>query len=464
MEHAENFTFHMVHPSTPPSGLGSGMGKTPKPASTQNTTNKRLRPLDDDSDDGIQFQKPEPFPKFIQIWNNNSEEEKITNLSPFIIEKVIEGLIGTAKSVKKLKDNSILIETFRKSQTEQLLRQTKFYNINVRVKPHQTLNSSKGIIRDPEMKGVTTDEMKEYLKSQGVLNVRRITIKKDGKIIETNTFVLTFNSPTIPKEIKIFYRLIKIELYIPNPLRCFECQKFGHHEDRCTAAPVCAKCGKEGYCGFRSENCKGPINCVNCGKDHPAYSNKCEVWLKEKEIVKLKIKNNITYPEARKLFETTMNLNNPSYSTIVKSAQKTVELKDASTEICDELLKMQAEFEKASDKKTPSKQSTTSSSTSVPAKNNSPAKSNSPKKAKPKNTNNKSPKQTDTRQKNANRVSVPRGPKDSLKLQNKFGGLEDESMELSVEIPQSSTSNMSVDNTSPTSSNNIGRRSPVLPP
>ena len=112
-----------------------------------------------------------------------------------------------------------------------------------------------------------------------------------------------------------------------------------------------------------------------------------------------------------------MNSNIPSYSTIVKSAQKTVELKDASTEICDELLKMQAEFEKASDKKTPSKQSTTSSSTSVPAKNNSPAKSNSPKKAKPKNTNNKSPKQTDTRQKNANRVSVPRGPKDSLKLQ-----------------------------------------------
>ena len=65
------------------------------------------------------------------------------------------------------------------------------------------------------MKGVTTDEIKEYLKSQGVLNVRRITIKKDGKIIETNTFVLTFNRPTIPKEIRIFYRLIKVELYIP---------------------------------------------------------------------------------------------------------------------------------------------------------------------------------------------------------------------------------------------------------
>ena len=57
----------------------------------------------------------------------------------------------------------------------------------------------------------------------------------------------------------------------------------------------------------------------------------------------------------------------------------------------------------------------------------------------------------------------PKGPK-TIKVQNKFNGLEDESMELSVEIPQSSTSNMSVDNASPSSSNNIGRRSPVLPP
>ena len=152
------------------------------------------------------------------------------------------------------KNNSLLVETSRKSQTEQLLRQTKFYNINVKVTPHQTLNSSKGIIRDSAMKGVSTDEIKEYLKSQGVLNVRRISIKK-GQIIDTNTFVVTFITPTLPKQGKIVYRLIKVELYISNPLRCFECQRFGHHEDPCTAAPVCAKCGKEGFCGVRSETC-----------------------------------------------------------------------------------------------------------------------------------------------------------------------------------------------------------------
>ena len=111
MEHAENFTFHMVHPST--SGLGSGMGKTPK-QTTQNTTNKRLRPLDDDSDDGVNIQKQQPFPKYITIKNSNFEEEKITNLSPFVIEKVVEGLIGIAKNVKKTQRQQLIDRNIQK--------------------------------------------------------------------------------------------------------------------------------------------------------------------------------------------------------------------------------------------------------------------------------------------------------------------------------------------------------------
>ena len=160
------------------------------------------------------------------------------------------------------------------------------------------------------------EEMKENLKSQGVTSVKRIIIKKEGKHIETNTFVLTFNTPIVPKDIKIFYRNIKIELYIPNPLRCFWCQKFGHHEDKCSAPPVCGKCGQEGN---HASTCSNPIKCANCGKDHPAYSNQCEVWLKEKEIIKLKVKNNITYPEARKLYEALIHPGVNSYASIIKN-------------------------------------------------------------------------------------------------------------------------------------------------
>ena len=52
-----------------------------------------------------------------------------------------------------------------------------------------------------------------------------------------------------------------------------------------------------------TNHCTNPAQCVNCGKDHLSRSSDCEVWKKEKEIMKLKVIKNLTYPEARKLYD-----------------------------------------------------------------------------------------------------------------------------------------------------------------
>ena len=82
---------------------------------------------------------------------------------------------------------------------------------------------------------------------------------------------------------KIFYRIIPVQLYIPNPLRCFNCQRFGHHESYCPADPgsVCEKCGAANHDQHTSQ-CKNDMVCANCGKDHLPKSNQCEVWKKRK--------------------------------------------------------------------------------------------------------------------------------------------------------------------------------------
>ena len=125
------------------------------------------------------------------------------------------------------------METNRKSQSDNLLKTKIFFGLKVSVTEHKSLNTSKGIIRDRMLKGEKEDDIVEYLKEQGVVACNRFTIKKDPETVQTNTLLLTFNSVSVPKSLKIFYRIVPVDVYVPNPLRCFNCQRFGHHETNC---------------------------------------------------------------------------------------------------------------------------------------------------------------------------------------------------------------------------------------
>ena len=190
---------------------------------------KRPRPCQNDIDDDLEspnfvFNGNDTFARVLVIQSQDGSNP-VTSLSPFIIEKQIEALTGTPKSVKKLKNKTLLVETNRKSQTENLLKITSFFNIKVSVTEHNSLNSSKGIIRDRMLKGETEDNIVDYLRPQGVTGCKRFKIKKDGKSVETNTLLLTFKRINVPKSLKNFYRVIPVDVYIPNPLRCFNCQR-----------------------------------------------------------------------------------------------------------------------------------------------------------------------------------------------------------------------------------------------
>jgi len=60
----------------------------------------------------------------------------------------------------------------------------------------------------------------------------------------TNTVILTFASPQLPKHITAGYMRVPVDPYIPNPLRCFNCQKYGHSSRACKNPAACMKCGK----------------------------------------------------------------------------------------------------------------------------------------------------------------------------------------------------------------------------
>ena len=168
---------------------------------------------------------------------------------------------------------SCSLRSAKKSHAENLLRTTLFHNLKARVFPHTSLNSSKGVICCPHLRNSGKEEILEGTRSQGVTVVKRFKIKRNGQLKDTNTFVFTFNTPTLPKTVKVTYLRDSVEVYIPNLLRCHNCQKYGHRENRCTKDPLCANCGEPA--NRTEESCRNDPNCVNYGEKHIANSKEC---------------------------------------------------------------------------------------------------------------------------------------------------------------------------------------------
>ena len=428
MDHAE-FNSTMVPPSSP----GLGLGSTPNPVLSRenfptlqqtSSKNKRQRPdSDDETEASTIFKSTDNFPRFLVI--KSEEEQSITSLSPFIIEKQIESFIGTPKTVKKLKNKTLLVETTRRAQTENLLKVTKFFNMKVSVSEHRTLNTSKGIIKDRTLKGETEKDICEYLKSQGVIAVKRFTIKKDHEVIETNTLLLTFNSITVPKTLRIFYQFVPVDIYVPNPLRCFNCQRFGHHESDCPIdyCSVCEKCGTGGFHHLASA-CPNPVKCVNCGLNHLSRSNVCEVWKKEKEIMKIKVTRNLTYLEARKIVEHTPET---TFSTIVQSAIAKPEIKNDYTQtsendkIISSSTKVLIPTKYKTNKSQPSSKASTPQSKQPSTSQVEPAKN---RESRSKNRTSPRKKSQSPKKNQRDKIKLTRVQDEPIKLKNTFSDLE----------------------------------------
>jgi len=120
-------------------------------------------------------------------------------------------------------------------RTESLPQQTRQFGwCPVTASPHRTFNNCRGVIRCRSLVDCDKEEILDELQSQGVIDIYNILTKDDsGGRRNTNTFIITFKAASVPKHIKIGYLRVPVEIYIPNPLRCFNCQKFGHSKNAC---------------------------------------------------------------------------------------------------------------------------------------------------------------------------------------------------------------------------------------
>lgn len=79
--------------------------------------------------------------------------------------------------------------------------------------------------------------------------------------------------------------------YIPLPLRCARCLRYGHTTKSCKNEKICADCTNIAHVIREDgETCENMRKCINCTEnnfeavDHSALNKKCPVFLREKEI------------------------------------------------------------------------------------------------------------------------------------------------------------------------------------
>ena len=105
---------------------------------------------------------------------------------------------------------------------------------------------------------------------------------KAEKIRQTRSYRLAFEqkadlqrafmNPTV-----FGYERYRIEEYKFLPMRCYNCQQYGHSAKACKNSACCSWCADD-HSNSKDSPCFGVIKCTLCGStDHPCYSIKCQV-------------------------------------------------------------------------------------------------------------------------------------------------------------------------------------------
>ncbi|GFQ90270.1 uncharacterized protein TNCT_524861 [Trichonephila clavata] len=107
----------------------------------------------------------------------------------------ITSAIGAVKTIRKMRYGDLFLEVTSSNQASALMNLKKMAHFDITVTPHTSLNFSRRVISAADLLNVDTDEILENLREQKVCGVRRITIRRDGQVLNTKHLILTFHRP-----------------------------------------------------------------------------------------------------------------------------------------------------------------------------------------------------------------------------------------------------------------------------
>lgn len=135
------------------------------------------------------------------------------------------------------------------------------------------------------------EEIKRSVQGGKVRRAQRLKILKEGVKKGSETVMNKCEEENIPTKVFLGFLSYPVRVYSPKPMRCFNCQQFGHIAKNCKEQRRSARCGggvshEYGKCGAGVQP-----QCCNCGVAHNVEYGEC-VITEETQIQKNKSRKN----------------------------------------------------------------------------------------------------------------------------------------------------------------------------
>ena len=246
---------------------------------------------------------------FNSLFSNNDWSKFLVlrteeNISPPKLEYHLLKRCPTKEmAFRSLKEKEWLIETSTIQQSENLMSMTHIEGIKVSVTRHASMNSIKGTVVLPKYEDneelvnakMLLDCLQMRYDNVEDLEIYNIPSRKNPKS-PLNIAKIKFKGQNLPSKVIIFGQNREVRPYIPTPLQCKNCSKYGHSTKKCRNDPICAFCGSSNH--ETKWNC-GKQNCINCGKAHHARSKECPFYLYNTELKILQDRTGMAIREAK---------------------------------------------------------------------------------------------------------------------------------------------------------------------
>jgi len=244
---------------------------------------------------------------------NLAKSLEMKNIRSFKRELLQE--IGEPEKID-CKGDSVRITCYTELQKQRLLATTHIDNKEVTVSLPWSLSKQKTSAAEPlnrtwqkgVIRGISLDITTDDVKAEtNAIWAHRVSRREDGKIIPTTAVIIAYEH-NLPTSVNIGFMRHNVSVYIPLPIRCGNCQKYGHRTDQCKRdKPRCPRCTEAhdySACTVPDEQ----IKCSNCGENHSSAYRGCKKYREISAALRKAATENITYRDAvKKLKDSTAN-------------------------------------------------------------------------------------------------------------------------------------------------------------